>query len=64
VEYSSKTQQLEVRVNYNDSRPITLLVVKKPIDLFDVAAEYMWVGFLDSNLGLMDLWVSDYYVRD
>ncbi|CAM6089342.1 unnamed protein product [Calypogeia fissa] len=50
VEYSWETQQLEVRVSYNESRPIDPLL-KYEVDLFDVAEEYMWVGFSGGNSG-------------
>ncbi|CAM6089341.1 unnamed protein product [Calypogeia fissa] len=64
VEYSWETQQLEVRVSYNESRPIDPLL-KYEVDLFDVAEEYMWVGFSGGNAGIQDGdWLSNYYVGD
>jgi hypothetical protein len=57
VEYSNQTQQLEVRLSYTKSRPISPLL-GHTVDLFDVISEFAWVGF---TAGSGDLY-GNYYV--
>lgn len=48
IEYSAETQQLEVRISRDNSRPTSPLLGHQ-VDLFAVAEEYMYVGFSSGN---------------
>lgn len=48
VEYSGVTQLLEVRISRSNARPV-IPVLSYQIDLFDVADEFMYVGFSSGN---------------